>query len=305
MKLFAAMLLGAAALAHAQTPPAPPLSPASAAMARLQQVCATLPQQPTEARALAQRSQCVLLDVLPSARPFAEARELARKSMALGEAAGGFMLYVAFHDDPENSYLRDGKPDVDLYRKLSERSMEQRREQVEAIDALAFAAAKGHVNAGILLAHLFHDTVAPRNVARLSALVELLTRAGQGNPDLERLGREADAVGKAAPQTKASVRAFLDAYRAAVGAALTGYSVQTGGKTCSEAILKSASSGEIAGAEYLPLKNTLAVESYLVHGQWQEFWTFTACGEEVPVKVTFTADGWGGAGFSAVHNKGT
>jgi hypothetical protein len=41
-----------------------------------------------------------------------------------------------------------------------------------------------------------------------------------------------------------------------------------------------------------------------VHGEWPEYWTFSACGDDVPVKVTFAADGWGGASFAAVHNKG-
>ena len=90
----------------------------------------------------------------------------------------------------------------------------------------------------------------------------------------------------------------------AYGAALAGYQVQTGGKTCDKATLKSASAGDIVGAEYLPLKGTMVADSYLLKGEWPEYWTFDACGEEVPVKVTFKADGWGGAFFTAAHNKG-
>ena len=301
MKSLAATALALAGLAQAQTPPASALSTPAPA---LQQACSAVPQQPFDGRGLALRSQCVLMGLVASAHPVAEARELARKSLALGEPAGGFMLYLVFNNDPENTYLRAGKPDLDLYRKLGRRGLAQRAEQVEAIDGLAFAAGKGHANAGILLARLFHETVAPRNVARLSALVDLLNKRGEHSPELERFGRQAEAVGRAAPATKASVRAFFDAYRTGVATAIAGYGVQTGGKSCGEASLKSATAGDIAGAEYLPLKSVLAEGSFLVRGEWPEFWTFTACGEDVPVKITFVADGWGRATFTAIHNKG-
>jgi uncharacterized protein len=313
MQALAALTLAAALVA--QTPPAAaaastpaaasaPAAAASAPAARLQQDCAALPQLPTEAQALSLRSRCVLVGVIPSSRRYAEARELARKSLELGDPAGGFMLYLAFHDDPQNTYVRDGKPDFERYRQLAQRSTAQRGEQVEAIDALAFAVGKGHRHAATLLAYYFHDTVAPRNVTRLGALVELLMRNGERTPELERFAREANAVERAAPATKASVRAFLEAYRPAVAAALAGYAVQTGGRSCGEAKLKTVSSGDISGAEYLPLRSPMASDSYLVRGEWAEFWTFEACGENVPVKVTFRADGWGGAGLTAVHNKG-
>ena len=65
-----------------------------------------------------------------------------------------------------------------------------------------------------------------------------------------------------------------------------------------------AATGDIEGAEYLPLKGTMVAGSYLLHGRWPEYWTFDACHEQVPVKVTFEADGWSGSSFTAVHNKG-
>jgi hypothetical protein len=43
-----------------------------------------------------------------------------------------------------------------------------------------------------------------------------------------------------------------------------------------------------------PLKN-----AYLVSGQWEERWVFSACGRDIPVQLAFTADGWGGATFAA------
>jgi hypothetical protein len=99
------------------------------------------------------------------------------------------------------------------------------------------------------------------------------------------------------------VRAFLDAYQPATAAALQGHAVQTAG-TCDKATLKTVSSTDLRNAEYLPLASKMVEKTYLVKGEWTEFWTFDACGADVPVKVSFTADGWGGASITAAHNKG-
>lgn len=304
--MLAALLAAGGAQAQG-TPPAPASPPPVAPIAPvvdMRKVCAALPAEPTEARAIAQRSQCVLGGFIASERRFAEARELARKAMEQGEPAGGFLLFMAFSNDPAYAVRQDGKVDLEAYRRLAARPVAERGEQVEAIEGLAFAAGKGHLGAGVLLANYFYDTVAPRNVSRTRAMVDLLARKGQRNALMDRIGREASTIEKAAPATKASVRSFLDAYRAAVAAAHTGYGVQTAGGKCDNVELKSASSGDIQGAEYLPLKGTMVADSYLVKGQWAEFWTFTGCGEDVPVKVAFTADGWGGSSFTAAHNKG-
>ena len=64
------------------------------------------------------------------------------------------------------------------------------------------------------------------------------------------------------------------------------------------------SSGEVQDAEYLPLEGNLVKDTYLVKGAWSEYWTFRACGEDVPLKVGFAADGWGGATSTVRYNKG-
>jgi hypothetical protein len=291
----------AAAAAHAQAPA--PLPPASSPSSELRQLCAALPEAPTDGRGLAQRAQCVLTGITPSERRFAEARELSAKSLELGEPTGGFALYMAFSNDPANVYRRDGKVDLEAYRKLGERPLSERAEQVAAIDGLAFAAGKGHPGAAVLLASYFYDTVAPQNVARVRAMTTLLLRNGGRSPALEKMAREAAVIERTAPATKASVRAFLDAYQPATAAALAGHAVQTAGK-CDKATLKTVSATDIRDPEYLPLTGRMVEKTYLVKGEWTEFWTFDACGEEVPVKVAFTADGWGGASINAAHNKG-
>jgi hypothetical protein len=272
----------------------------------LVKACAALHADPATAtgRDYAMLSQCVLTGAIPSQDRFGEARVLARKALALGEAGGGYMLYAIFSSDPANRYLRDGKVDMEKYRQLAQRTIEQRQDQVEAIEGLGVAAGKGSLPAGLLLATYFHETVAPGNVSRTRALAALLARSPDHPKILDDLQREAGAIEKTATTTKASVRTFLDAYQSALGAAQAGYKSQAGGKSCDRPTLKSVSSGALEDAQFLPLKGTLVAGSYLVKGSWSEFWTFDACGEEVPVVVKFQADGWGGATYAASYNKG-
>lgn len=291
------LLLGAA---HAQ--PAAPAAPAPDE--ELRRLCATISMAPADGREMARRAECVLSRVLPSPDAIREARGLSRAALAAGEPLGGLMLYLAYTHDPANQILRDGKLDPEAYRRLAARTIAQRQDQIDAIEGLGFAAGKGNASAGLLLAAYFHDTVAPRNVARVGAMTALLIRNGQRNPLIERMAGEADTVAKNAGATKASLRSFFEAYHDATAVAQTGYAAQAGGQSCSSLLIKTVSSGEVQDAEFLPLKGTLVEDSYLLHGHWSEFWTFEGCGQEVPVKVDFAADGGGGSTSRAAYNKG-
>jgi hypothetical protein len=279
-------------------------APAAPGAEGLRQLCASVPASPGTAIDMARRAECILSGVLPSQDRIAEARALARTALRADEPAGGLVLYLAFVADPSNQAARDGKVDPEGYRQLGARSVAQRGEQVEAIEALGFAAGRNHAGAGMVLANYFHDTVAPRNVARTGAMADALMRKGQKHPTLDRYIREANSITRSAPATKASPRSFLEAYQIAVATAQAGYRDQGGSKACSQVRLHSVSSGDIEGAEFLPLKGTLVADSYLVKGRWSEFWIFRACDQEVPVKVSFEADGWGGSVATASHNKG-
>jgi hypothetical protein len=290
---------GVAAQGQSAAPAAP------APEEELRRLCATISMTPADGREMARRAECVLAGVLPSPDRLKEARGLSRAALAAGEPMGGLMLYLAYQRDPANQFLRDGKVDPDAYRRLAARSIEQRKEQIDAIEALGFAAGKGNFAAGVLLANYFHDTLAPRNVARVGAITALMMRTGQRTPMLERMAGEADAIAKNAGATKASVRSFFEAYHDASVAAEAGYQAQSGGQSCSALQLQSVSSGEVEDPEYLPLKGTLVADSYLLRGHWSEFWSFQGCGQEVPVKVDFAADGAGGSSSRAGYNKGS
>lgn len=270
----------------------------------LDRLCAALPASPEQAADQARRAECILSGRLPSADRIGEARSLARTALQGGEPAGGLVLYLAFMADPANQATREGAVDREAYQRLAARGLEERRTQAEAIEGLAQAAQRGHPTAGMLLAQYFHDTVAPGNVARMGAMVDVLMRQDAKHPVIERYLREANAIARVARATKASPRAFLQTYQQGAAAAREGYRVQSGGKSCEQVQLKSVSAGEIMGAQFLPLQGPLVTGSYLVQGQWAEFWTYQACDEEVPVKVAFRADGWGGSTSTATHNKG-
>lgn len=275
-----------------------------AAAEELRRLCETVSMSPIDGKEMARRAECVLTGTLPSPDRIAEARVLARGALNAGEPTGGLMLYLVYQQDPAQQAVRDGKLDAAAYQRLAARNAAQRREQIEAIEALGFAAGKGNVPAGMLLAAYFHDTIAPRNVARLGAMAALLRRGGANDPVIERFAREADSIARTAPATKASARAFLEAYRHAEAAARLGLRTQ-GVPACEQLQLQSVRAGEIRDAGYLPLTGTLVADSYLARGHWDETWTFQACGREVPVKVTFQADGGGGSATTAVPHPGS
>lgn len=294
------LLLAAAGTASAQ--PASPEATAKKAQ-ELRRLCELVSMNPADGREMARRAECVLSGVLPSTDRLGEARALSRAALAAGEPAGGAMLYLTFQADPANQYVHDGKVDPQAYQRLAARPVQERRDQIDAIEGLGSAAGRNNIAAGTLLAGYFHDTVAPRNVSRTGAMAALLRRLGETSPLVERFAREADAIARAG-HTNASVRAFMDTYPQAVAAARTGYATQAGGKTCDKPELKTVTAGDVQGAEYLPLTGNMVKDTYLVKGTWTEYWTFQACGEEVPLKVSFAADGWGGATSSVRYNKG-
>ena len=189
LRTTVAALMLAAAAARAQAP-----APASPPGSDLRRLCETISMNPADGKELARRSECVLSGVLPSTDRIAEARMLAKAALAAGEPSGGLMLYLVFQADPRNQFVRGGQADPQAYRRLAARSLQQRQEQVEAIEGLGFAAGRNHAAAGVLLATYFHDTVAPRNVQRTGAITALLLRNGERTPVVERFAHEADAI---------------------------------------------------------------------------------------------------------------
>lgn len=281
--------LGAAAAAQDK-----PEAPSPGAPTQIAQFCAQAAAK-DDPFSLAQRARCVLIGVAPSERRVDDARDLARRSLRAGEPLGGFMLYQVYVSDPQYRYLRDGKADMEAYNRLAATPVSARTDQIEALEGLGFALGKWNRDAfnGVML--YLYDTTAPRNVDRLRTVTTLLAGNGLSNPVVQRLGAQAQQVLQVAPATKVSLRTFADISTSLAGAVAL---AKAGGKTaCANPRIKSVSSGDIVGAEYLPLTQPVVRDSYLVRGEWTERWVVDACGSDLPFDVAFKADGWGGATF--------
>ncbi len=252
--------------------------------------------QDGDSMAMANLAQCLMMGLVPSNHPYSDAREVARRSYQLGDPAGGFMLYLTFVNDPDNSYLLDGKPNLSAYNALAARPIEARTNQIEALDALAFSMSKGHMNAALMLSTYFYETAAPNSVARLRGLTSLLLRNGEKAPILSRYLQQANSIEKLGT-SKASVKGFFDAYSVALGAATLIPSHEN--QKCQQLQLKTIASGDLENPVFLPLKFKSIENSYLTQGSWKELWKFNGCGKDIPVTVLFKADGWGGVKYSA------
>jgi hypothetical protein len=273
------------------------ITPTSNAQPTLQECAeAKAVADPSAPEALAGQVRCLLAGVEPSDNPIQRSRELLRPALQSGNAVAGFLMYAVYSADPAFTYIRNGKVDAAQYDRLAALPVSARAPQIEALDALAFAMNKGHLSAAVTVAAYLMESSAPGNAVRLRNLVGLLQRSGVDTPQLQRYGQAAIQATTHGP-THASPKAFADALNMA-GAAIEGRIATTDGKRpCGDVQLSQTQAGDIAGAEYLPLKNPPLVNTYLVRGTWSEQWTFTACGRQVPVEVRFTADGWSGAGF--------
>lgn len=238
-------------------------------------------------------ANCLIMGTLRERDALPHARELARASMKQGSAIGAFALYAAFSADPAYSYMKGGKPDMAKYAALGGLPMESRKLQVEAIEALGFAASKGYPRALPALAAYYYETVAPGNVKRLHDFTGAAAKGDRVMAQLHKQAGQVAALGK----THASVRAFADAQRTAALVAQAVYA--KGGGACDAIKLASVESGEIADPVFLPLDAPELRESYLLKGAWDETWRFTGCSREARVGVHFAADGWGGATFEA------
>jgi hypothetical protein len=246
---------------------------------------------------LTTRIQCLLSGVEPAERPVEQARQLAREAHTQGDPAASFLLYLVYANDPAFTYIRNGKADMAQYQRLASLPVSQRAEQIEALDALAFAISKGHVNASLIAATYLFETSAPDNTKRLAGLTGLLQRNAIKSPLVQRYG-EAAVNALRYGGTHASAKAFNDALTSATQGAHLIFARANNGRDCPEMRLVTTTPGELKDAEFLPLTSRMFMNTYLLRGSWTERWVFSGCDQEVPTEVMFTADGWGGASFA-------
>lgn len=224
------------------------------------------------------------------------ARAAARQAIALGAAGGGTALFTAFSVDPRFGPLgADGQPDAAKRAALAAQPAAERKLQSEAWTGLSIALEQGEPMATSFGIAALADTSAPGNLERLLAL------AGRSQAIAQRFAAQVKSAQsfQALGGTHASLRAASEARRAALAAAKVG-ALRDGAVACEEIELARIQPGDgPAEASYLPVMIGPLKNAYLVSGQWEERWVFSACGRDVPVQVTFQADGWGGATSTA------
>jgi len=144
------------------------------------------------------------------------------------------------------------------------------------------------------------QTTAPGNLERTINLAASAQRANLQLPQFLLADVQLAQQIKRLGGSQASVRTFKDAYRSALMAAVGQI---RGGKSegaCDAKDIRIARVENIEpvlDAAYLPLNRPLA-NTYLMQGTWSESWVFAGCDQTAIVKMTFKADGWGGAFFS-------
>lgn len=222
----------------------------------------------------------------------------ARQSALLGDPEGMLLLNIILKASSLSYLDANGKPDQTKYQQLSTRPLPERALDVEAQDALYRSSEKGYPLAIFTLALTFGGTVGDGNRERMLALTSMIPQhTHKGLQNYEKLARYINSLG----QSLTSPQLFLDAQVSQMVAAM----LKTCGLQESKEAIKDAPpeltaiaiAKPLSGATYLPSTVPGFERSYLVAGEWEEDWTYRACGRTATVKVKFSADGLGGAHF--------
>jgi uncharacterized protein len=225
------------------------------------------------------------------ARDYAAALTEARQGQAVGDARASYLVFVVLSQTALRYLDATGKPDMTKYFQLAARPVAERVQDVEAYDALYRAAAAGFLPAVAGLAALEGGVLGEGNRARIMALLQTLPpQQKQALSGYETIARRMDGLG----QSFASPRLFVDTLELGeVFATLKACGARQ--VTSPAALVVTAITTPPHDTLYLPSTVPGYERAFLVAGQWQEEWTFQACGKTVALKIDFSADGMGGA----------
>ena len=223
-----------------------------------------------------------------------EGREWARKALAKGDPRAGLYLAKAYLADPNNRFIVDGKSDHAKYAALAQRTIAQRAEQIEALEALAGSAQAGFVPARLLLGTLFYEQSGGLPAERVALLLNGLKDLPPVYQNLLTNTQQVLALGP----THASPRLVADALRTALMGAM-GQAKHAGMKDLAACknfkLVKISHVTPLQDVEWLPLKQPLVANTYPLKGHWSEEWTVMLCDAPYTVHMQFQADGQGGA----------
>ncbi|GJJ03021.1 hypothetical protein RugamoR64_35590 [Duganella rhizosphaerae] len=222
---------------------------------------------------------------------YATALAEARQGQASGDARASYLVFMILSQTALHYLDAAGKPDMARYFQLAARPVAERALDVEAFDALYRAAATGFPPAVLGLAAMESGVVGEGNRARMLGLLQAVPpQQKQLLAGYERAGQLLDRLG----QSHASPRLFIDTLELA--------QVMAAAKACPPGpaiqpvkLLATAISTPPHDTIYLPSTVPGYEHAFLIAGQWQEEWTFQACGKTVALKIDFSADGLGGA----------
>lgn len=225
---------------------------------------------------------------------FIQARRWIRQAIQGGDRRAGYALWQAYRLDPLNRIIVDGKTDIDRYNTLAQRGIAERGDQIEALDALADAAAAGYAPARLMLATVLLEQSGAGTTRQIRELLD-------GMPDLPpvyrkylALAQQADSLGP----TRAAPRLIADVIPTVMtGAALAAERAGTpNASLCKDFRLLSITDvSRVGDAIWLPLRHPLVVDTYPLHGVWTEQWHVFFCGAERSLRLQFDVDGMGGA----------
>ncbi len=232
-----------------------------------------------------------------------KALALARRAAQQGDAEGAFLVSVILTGEFLGYLDANGKPDRQRYMKLAGRPLSERAMDIEAHDALYWSADKSFPPAMMTLAMSMGGSIGDGNRQRLQALMAKLPNVTY--PALlnyQKIASYMDTLG----QSNASPQAFVDAQAPQMLAAAMQACGLRDGKDAAKLppprLVSIKVSKPLGDAVYLPSRIPGYERAYLVSGQWEEAWTYTACDKQAQVTVRFKADGLGGTQFSTTPN---
>jgi hypothetical protein len=219
------------------------------------------------------------------------ARHWARSAADLKDATGEWLYYLTVADGPELDFQVNGTPDIDLYNKLAQRSVEQRALDISAYSALAQALAGGLDQARTSAVHELLDRAAPGNREAALRLIRKPTPLPGSDDMVATLTSE-----KQTGETLTKPAMYADVLSGAKVAAMT---AAKAGPDTPEKLVKTTISRPLAQEVYLPVPEAPFQHFYMLQGNWQETWTFDVGGMQVEIPIEFQADGLGGAYYQA------
>lgn len=226
----------------------------------------------------------------------------ARRAAQSGDVEGSFLQAIII-DGLFLSYLdANGKADHQRYMQLAGRPPGERALDSEAKDALYSAAERGFGPALGALAYQFGSVVGDGNRKRMLALIEKMPNPGHpGLQNYKAIGRQMDSLGDslASPQLFADTQVATST-AAALQACVSRQNLEAGK---APRLVSARVSKPLSNATYLASKLAGYERSYLISGQWEEDWTYSACDKTTVVRIKFSADGLGGARYATEQAK--